>query len=69
MKLSDLPLALRAMRIYTEDLGESLDPQAIIPAEWHQRASLSEIELAKFDDWDFETFMCSDGKTYVSKLH
>lgn len=68
MKLSDLPLALKAMRIYTKDLGESLNPDALIPAEWHQRGRRSETELAKFDDWDFDTFMLSDGKTYDTEL-
>jgi hypothetical protein len=63
MKLSDLPLALKAMRVYADDLGENLNPEALIPVEWHPRASRSEIELAKFDHFDLETFMLSDGET------
>jgi len=62
MKLSDLPLALKAMRVYADDLGEKLNPEALIPVEWRERASRSEIELANFDDWDIETFMLSDGE-------
>jgi hypothetical protein len=60
MRLSDLKLVYRALQLYADDLGEPTNPNALIPVEWHERARMSDVELAKFDECDLEIFMLGE---------